>query len=233
MPAKRPIAAISWSGGKDCCLALMRAAATYDVRAMLTMFGEDGSRSRSHGLTPEVLRAQADRLALPMLTECCSWPTYTDRYVAMLSQLHESITHVIFGDIMGDTHRDWNERVCAAHRLTPVMPLWGEPTLVLAREFIARGGVARLVTVRPPLLDESWLGATLDEDLLARLVSRGVDPCGELGEYHTVVTDCPAFSAPLALEAGARVMSNGCWALDLRPANASPALRQRESESRQ
>ena len=94
------------------------------------------------------------------------------------------------------------------------MPLWGESTLVLAQDFIARGGGKRPVTVRPPLLDESWLGATLDAGALTRLQSLGVDPCGELGEYHTVVTNCPAFSAPLDLIPGRCVSSGGCWAMD-------------------
>jgi len=211
----RTRAAISWSGGKDCCLAFMRAAATYDIVAMVTMFGEDGSRSRSHGLTPAVIEAQAARLGLPVYIERCSWATYTDQYVQLLSQLRQhDVTHLIFGDIMGDEHRAWNERVCAQHQLIPVMPLWGEPTLALAREFLARGGEARFVTVRPPLLDESWLGVSLDAAALVRLQSAGVDPCGEFGEYHTVVTNCPAFSAPLTLVPGIQVMSGGCWAVD-------------------
>ena len=211
----RPRAAVSWSGGKDCCLALMRAAETHDVVAMTTMFGEDGSRSRSHGLTPAVVEAQSARLGVPLFTERCSWQTYTDQYVTLLETLKPlGVTHMIFGDIIGDSHRAWNERVSAAHGLTPVMPLWGEPTRRLAEEFIARGGEARLVTVRPPLLDESWLGSTLDHALLERLISVGVDPCGEFGEYHTVVTNCPAFSSPLALRPGRQVMSNGCYALD-------------------
>ena len=218
--APRPRAALSWSGGKDCCLALMRAAETYDIVALVTMFGEDGSRSRSHGLTPAVIEAQAGRLGLPIFMERCSWPAYTDRYLQLLAQLRpHQVTHVVFGDIIGDDHRDWNERVCAHHQLIPVMPLWGEPTLTLAREFIARGGQARFVTVRPPLLDESWLGAELDAAAISRLQSRGVDPCGEFGEYHTVVTNCPAFSAPLALVGGRHVMSGGCWAMDFSPAD--------------
>ncbi len=212
----RPRAAVSWSGGKDCCLALMRAAETYDVVAMVTMFGEDGRRSRSHGLTPDVIAAQAARLGLPHHAERGSWDTYTDRYLLLLSQLRpHGVAHMIFGDIMGDSHRAWNERVSAQRGLTPVMPLWGEPTHDLAREFIARGGEARLVTVRPPLLDESWLGAALDEELLERLIAAGVDPCGELGEYHTVVTNCPAFSSPLTLIEGQSILSGGCWALDV------------------
>ena len=211
----RPRAAVSWSGGKDCCLAFLRARDTFDPVALLTMFGEDGNRSRSHGLTPKVIAAQASRLGLPVHTGRCSWPTYTEQYLALLAEARQhDITHVIFGDILGDAHREWNERVCAAHGLTPVMPLWGQPTQLLAEEFIARGGEARFVTVRPPLLDESWLGLTLDAVALQRLQAIGADPCGEFGEYHTVVTGCPAFSSPLTLEPGQRVLSGGCWALD-------------------
>ena len=209
-----PRAAISWSGGKDCCTALMRASSSFDVVAMVTMFGEDGERSRSHGLRPDVIAAQASRLGIESLTTRCTWQTYTDQYVAMLGEVKaRGITHVVFGDIMGEPHRAWNEQVCAHHGLAPVMPLWGEPTRLLAEEFISRGGVARLVTVRPPL-DEAWLGLYLDPMALDQFEHLGVDPCGELGEYHTVVTNCPLFSSPLELIPGRQVLSNGCWAMD-------------------
>jgi uncharacterized protein (TIGR00290 family) len=186
-----------------------------DVVAMLTMFDEDGERSRSHGLRPDVIEAQADRLGLEQLSARCNWDTYTDRYVALLDELSSrAITHVVFGDIMGEAHRAWNRQVCARHGLTPVMPIWGESTSVVAREFVARGGEALLVTVRPPALDQMWLGAAMTDDAIARLEALGVDPCGEFGEYHTVVTSCPRFSSRLDLVPGERVMRGGCWALD-------------------
>ena len=50
----RPLAAISWSGGKDSCAAFHRARTDFDIIAAVTMFNEDGSRSRSHGLRPEI-----------------------------------------------------------------------------------------------------------------------------------------------------------------------------------
>jgi diphthine-ammonia ligase len=93
--------------------------------------------------------------------------------------------------------------------------LWAQPTARLVREFIATGSEARMVTVRPPVLDESWLGTTLNESSVARLESLGVDPCGEFGEYHTLVTNCPRFSSPLPVVLGERVQRGGCWALDV------------------
>ena len=126
---------------------MLRACNSIDIVAMVTMFDEDGGRSRSHGLRPEVVAAHAARLGLAELSARCSWDTYTDAFIATLGRLPErGVTHVVFGDIMGDGHREWNECVCRAHALTPIMPLWGQPTADLVREFIALGGEAQFVT---------------------------------------------------------------------------------------
>lgn len=63
-------------------------------------------------------------------------------------------------------------------------------------------------------LGESWLGTRLTDDVVTRIEGLGVDPCGEFGEYHTVVTDCPGFSSPLSLIPGRHVFQGGCWAMD-------------------
>jgi diphthine-ammonia ligase len=212
----RPRAAISWSGGKDGCTALQRVRSGFEVVAMITMLDEHGTRSRSHGLRPEVIAAQAERLGLHWLTGNCTWDTYTVEFCDVLRRLNEyGITHVIFGDIMFASHRAWNERVCATGKLTPVLPLWGEPTDRLLHEFLESGGDARLVTVRADCLDESWLGRRLTADLVPELQRRGVDPCGENGEYHTLVTNSPLFSSPLPIVAHGHVLKHGCWALDV------------------
>jgi uncharacterized protein (TIGR00290 family) len=212
----KPLAAISWSGGKDCCTALHRVADRLEVVCMLTMLNEDGTRSRSHGLRPELLDAQAERLGLRAVTARCTWHSYTDEFSRALEGIAASgVTHVVFGDIMFDTHREWTEKVCHARGLTAVQPIWGESTSRLALEFVDMGGEARLVTVRPPMLDESWLGRRFTRELLADLERVGADPCGENGEFHTVVTASPLFSRPLPLVEGDRVLRNGCWAIDV------------------
>ena len=123
--------------------------------------------------------------------------------------------HVVFGDILFDEHREWAERLSAGRGLTAVEPLWKESTTDLYRSFLASGTRARIVTVRSSKLDESFLGRDLAEDLLAEFVARDVDPCGERGEYHTVVTSCEAFSHPLRVRALGRATNSGCVAEDL------------------
>lgn len=212
----RPKAAISWSGGKDSCAAYHRARDAFDIRAAITMFNEDGTRSRSHGLRPEVIDAQLGRLNVEPLSERCSWDTYDRAFARALERAAAAgVTHVIFGDILFDEHREWAERLSSSCGLTAVEPLWKQSTLELYREFVASGSRARIVTVRTSRLDESYLGRDLVEALLEEFLVRNVDPCGERGEYHTVVTACPAFSEPIQLRAIGRATNNGCVAEDL------------------
>jgi hypothetical protein len=79
----------------------------------------------------------------------------------------------------------------------------------------ASGAEAVIVTSRAERLDRSWLGRTLSIDMLGDFDRLAVDPCGENGEYHTVVTNSPLFREPLRLEFGGQVSRSGCWALDV------------------
>jgi diphthine-ammonia ligase len=212
----RPKAAISWSGGKDSCAAYHRARSDFDFVAAVTMFNEDATRSRSHGLRPEILRAQVERLGLRSITETCSWSTYDAAFDrALEAAAATGVTHVVFGDILFDEHREWAERMSSGRGLTAVEPLWKESTTDLYRDFLQSGTRARIVTVRSSKLDESFLGRDLAEDLLDEFLARDVDPCGERGEYHTVVTACEAFSRPLRVRALGRATNSGCIAEDL------------------
>jgi diphthine-ammonia ligase len=220
----RPRAAISWSGGKDSCAALMRARGDLDVRAMITMFDEDAARSRSHGLRPEVLQAQAQRLGLQPFTGRCTWASYDEVFSSVLGALAaDRFSHVVFGDILFEEHRRWAEQQCAAHGLIAVEPLFGSSTDDLFADWVASGSQAVIVTARAALLDRSWLGRTLSGEMAPELGRLGVDLCGERGEYHTVVVDAPVFSAPLPVRLGEQVLRADCWALDVRVDEPSAA----------
>src|SRR5918993_3548703 len=183
MAAERPRAAVSWSGGKDSCAALMRAGASFDVAAMVTMCDENEGRSRSHGLRAEVLDAQAERLGLSRITGRCGWSNYDAAYAGALEQAADTgITHVIFGDILFEEHRLWAERMCAGAGLIAVEPLWGSSTDELFEAWVASGCDAVIVTARAEFLDATWLGRSLTRDMRHEFSRLGVDPCGERGE---------------------------------------------------
>lgn len=212
-----PRAVVSWSGGKDCSLALYRARERFDVVGLVTMFTRDGGCTRSHGLRPEVVEAQAQVLGLPLICENADWNDYESRFEAALRRARQlDITHAIFGDIFPATHHQWAEAVSERAGLIAVEPLWSEDTARLAEEFIASGGVAKIVTVRESCLDGgSWLGRELDRAALDELRSLGLDPGGENGEYHTVVTRFAGREGVIALQPGKILEHGGCQLLDM------------------
>jgi diphthine-ammonia ligase len=214
----RPRAAISWSGGKDSLAALAVSRDDFDIVAALTMFDEAGLRSRSHGLRPELVAAQADRLRMRSVIARCTWATYNTAFTAALRDLaQDGITHVVFGDLLFPEHRDWAEERCAEAGLTAVEPLFGVPTPELFDAFIASGATALMVTVREPWLDETWLGRPLSADMKSVFAERNIDPCGERGEYHTAVVNSPLFSRAIDVTTGERVKRGDCVAIDLIP----------------
>lgn len=226
--SRHPIAAISWSGGKDSCLAFLRTREHFDFKCAVTMMNGHGTRSRSHGLRPEILRAQTAALGLIWLTRSCRWSSYTASFVHALREIAgRGVTHLVTGDIVYPEHREWVTQVCAVAGLEPVLPLWGVSTAVLYRECLARGIVARIVAVDAGKLSERWLFRALDASALAELVLLGVDPCGERGEYHTVVTECPCFARPLAVSSGVHVQRRGYWAVDVHLCQAQKGTKRR------
>lgn len=182
------------------------------------MFDESGARSRSHGLRRELIEAQAHRLGLRSTAAACSWNSYDATFTeALVAFAAGGITHIVFGDLLFPEHRAWAEARCAGAGLQAVEPLWGTPTTEVFDAFVASGTQAVLVTVREPGLDASWLGRLLTADMKTTFVERGIDPCGENGEYHTAVVDSPLFSRPIRVTHGERVRRGNCVALDLIP----------------
>ena len=123
----------------------------------------------------------------------------------------------VFGDIDLQGHRDWEEKVCAAVGIQALLPLWQEDRLVLVRQMLA-AGMRCVITSCQASLGEGFIGRELDEEVIADLIVHGVCPCGENGEFHTVVTDCPLFESPLELPSH-RVLRHGDylfaeWAID-------------------
>jgi len=215
-PADAPRWACSWSGGKDCTLALLR---TWEQRgkpsALLCMLTEGGERSRSHGLDRRVLEAQAAAMGVPLLTRATSWHDYRSSFVDGARELAQlGVETCVFGDIDTPAHREWEESVCWEAGLHAELPLWRSNRRMLVLELLARGARAHLVAVREGVLEPELLGRALDAALVADFERRGIDPCGENGEYHTVVTDAPVYAHALRLRAGERSLRSGVWFLD-------------------
>ena len=197
MNKKKP-AVCSWSGGKDSCLALNRALdSDYEITHLLTMFDETGLRSRSHSISLEVMRKQADALEIEIITPSASWQSYEKVFIGELDKLKsEGIEAVIFGDIDLQAHRDWEEKVCAAADLEAVLPIWNEDRLDLVEEFFDKDFRSVVICVNEKFLPKEFCGRVFDKEFIADL-PKNVDACGENGEFHTFVFDGEIFKNPV------------------------------------
>ena len=215
---------MSWSSGKDSAFALnlARQSEALEVVGLLTSMNAVADRVAMHAVRRELVDAQADRLGLPLqrvdLPSPCTNEVYEARMAAALEAARTAeVTQVLFGDLLLADVRAYREQAMARSGMTPVFPLWGRPTGVLAREMLDQGVRAVLTCVDPAQLPAEFIGRPFDEELLADLPA-GVDPCGENGEFHTFVWDAPGFREPIAVEVGEVVERDGFVFCDVRPA---------------
>jgi len=207
----------SWSGGKDSALALYRVmSAGAKPHFLFTMLDEGGERSRSHGIPLDVLQGQATSLGIPLRTGRASWSEYEGVFLAALQELAASgVEAGVFGDIDIDEHREWAEKVCAQVGLKAHLPLWKAAREELLEEFVGLGFEAMIIATKAEKMGRKYLGKRLDRALIAELASLAIDPCGEAGEYHTVVTDGPVFREGLRIRKGKAFLRSGYWFLDI------------------
>jgi uncharacterized protein (TIGR00290 family) len=208
----------SWSGGKDSAFALHEAArAGAEPALLVSMMVEGGERSRSHGLSREVLAAQAEAVGLPIEFGAASWSGYEAELLRVLGAARDDggPTVGVFGDIDMQDHRDWVERVCGLVGLDAWLPLWQRERRALMGEVLGAGFEAVIVAVRDGVLPAELLGRTIDAELVAAVERAGADAAGENGEYHSLVVDGPLFGRRLQVEPGERTLRDGVWFLDL------------------
>ena len=208
----------SWSGGKDSALALHEAVRRgASPRLLVSMMVESGGRSRSHGLSRELMLAQADALDLPIRFGRASWDGYEDelrRTIATGAAEHGAVAGV-FGDIDIDRHRAWVERVAGEGGVRALLPLWQRDRRQLMDQLLGAGFEAVIVAVRNGALPADLLGRTLDASLVEEIAAAGADAAGENGEYHSVVVDGPLFRRRLEVRAGETSLRDGVWFIDL------------------
>lgn len=220
---------LSWSGGKDSCLALYRLlrwkewSDRYRVVKLLATVTEVYDRSSIHGIRRELLRRQAESIGIDLLELPLPVPCSNEDYDRIMAGAMEEakacgVRTVAFGDLFLEDIRAYREERLARAGMQALFPLWGEATSRVASELIALGFKARVVAVNPGAgLDRSFAGRLYNASFLSELPP-GIDPCGERGEFHTFVFDGPLFARPVEHTVGTVEEREHAVFIDLLPA---------------
>jgi diphthine-ammonia ligase len=211
---------VSWSGGKDCCQAAYKALQQgFQLQYLVNTTTQDGKRSCSHGMSARWIKLQSEALEIPLLQV----PTTNDTYEAVFSNTlrklkSEGINYGVFGDIDFNAHREWIERVCASAGIMPLLPLWQGKQEKIVADFVDTGFVTVIVAVKTDLMEPEWLGRQIDAAFVndLKVYDENITPCGEDGEYHTLVLDGPLFKKRLEITESKNVERDNHWFLDIR-----------------
>jgi uncharacterized protein (TIGR00290 family) len=205
----------SWSGGKDSCLACYKAIQQgYDVKLLLNFISRESKRGCFHGIEGRLLKFQAELIGIPLEQREVSpdMNKYEEEFKAAVSQLRgKDIGTMVFGDIYLLEHESWIERVCGDLKIKPLEPLWENDPENIVDEFIKSGFKAIIVSCKADIMGKEFLGRYVDKGLVTELKKRGICPCGEKGEFHTLVVDGPIFRKPIKILEAEPVIKESFW----------------------
>lgn len=211
-------AIMNWSGGKDSTLALYKILEQkeLDVHCLFTTISNQLRRITMHGVREELLDLQAKAIGIKLqkleLPASDTMELYNQlMYEQMKSFKKMGVTHSIFGDIHLADLKEYREKQLQKVGLKACFPIWKKPVENVIYEFIDLGFKAIVVCTNARYLNQHFIGRTLDRQFIKEL-PKGIDVCGENGEFHSFVYDGPIFNQAVPIQLGEvvyRDYSNG------------------------
>lgn len=202
---------VSWSSGKDSAFTLCKLLQEreYEVAGLFTTVNSRFGRAAMHGVRKDILKKQADMAGLPLflieIPDECTHEIYEEKMNAFIVEAKkDNVTHMAFGDLFLEDIRKYREEALQGSGITPLFPLWGINTKDLSKEMLDRGLGTYVTCVDTKKIDKSFSGRHYDESFL-RDLPKGIDPCGEKGEFHSLVYKCSAFKDDIKLKKGITV----------------------------
>ena len=207
---------VLFSGGKDSTFACYRAMENNTVACLITLISENVDSYMFH--TPNIRRTglQAEAMGIPLL----SWHT-EGRKEEELVDLKDAISaarekYGIEGIVTGAIESVYQaarvQRICRELNMWCFNPLWQINQVDYLRLLISEGFKIIISGVFAYPFDESWVGATLTEELVRKLEQLQkkykINPSGEGGELETFVLDGPLFKKRIEILKASRTYEN-------------------------
>lgn len=201
---EKGLATVLWTGGKDSCLALHEAKKEgYKIAFLTTFIPKDGC-FKAHPISLMEVQSEALRLSLKKIV---IEPPFRESYCQAIRHLYlnERIKFLITGDIDEvDEFPNWIRECSEGTGVNVLTPLWRRNRRELLDQMLEYRMDIRFSCIRNPFIPEDWLFKKLDLNIIDELENlhrtKGVDICGENGEYHTVVLDAKLFQKQITLK---------------------------------
>ena len=169
----------------------------WEVSQLLSIVPEDRDSMLFHVPNLHLTPLLAEAIGLPLIQETAA--VGEDGELDALRRIFRrlDVDGILVGAIASDYQHERVNRIADEIGLRVFAPLWRQDPRRLVRDYLAAGFEIVFSSVSAEGLDASWLGRRWDEtvveDLLRLHETKGVHPCGEGGEFETLVLDCPVF----------------------------------------
>ena len=187
-----------FSGGKDSTYAAYAAVQRgWELTHFLSILPEDRESMLFHVPNLHMTALLAEAMQRPLISEEADKGEEGELDGLRRIFRRVDVDGIVVGAIASDYQHERVNRVAEETGLRVFAPLWRHDPRRLIRDYLASGLDIVFSSVSAAGLDGSWLGRRWDastiEDLLRLERTRGMHPCGEGGEFETLVLDGPLF----------------------------------------
>ncbi len=210
-----------FSGGKDSTYAAYVAMQRgWEVTHLVSIFPEDPDSMLFHTPNLHLTSLQAEAMNIPFVQEAAAagQDGELDSLRRVLRRI--DVEGVVVGAIASDYQHERVNRIADEIGIRVFAPLWRHDPRRLVRDYLAAVFEIAFSSVSAEGLDATWLGRRWDdrvvEDLLRLQDTWGVHPCGEGGEFETLVLDGPTFTQAIEVVRATPVWrgTSGIWRVE-------------------
>jgi diphthine-ammonia ligase len=192
---------VLFSGGKDSCFAMLKAMEEHEIACLITIASENKESFMFHTPNISLTKMQAESMDIPLIY----FPTKGEKEkelgdlekAILLAKEKYKIEGIVTGAVKSVYQASRVQRICKKVGLWCFNPLWLMDEIELLRGIVESGIGAVLSGVFAFPIDKSFLGKTIDSEMIAKLSGLKdkykINPAGEGGEIETTVLDAPFF----------------------------------------
>ena len=216
-----------YSGGKDSTYAVHVAQQRgWDVTRLVSILPADPASMLYHVPDLHVVPLLAESMGIPVLQERAGAGEDAELEALRRALSKADVDAVLVGAIASDYQHSRVNGVADDLGLPVFSPLWRLDQERLLRDYLDAGIEAVFTSVSAQGLGREWLGRRLDPKAMKELLDLhrrvGLSPCGEGGEFETLVTFAPMFSRRLEILRAETSWDGSSGTLEIQDAGLAP-----------
>ena len=215
---KMPNVVVSLSGGKDSMYALY-VALKQGLNVNHLLFITNGGKA--HLANRWLLKLMSESLEIPAVT-------VSKELSEIRRALRKLKAYILVSGVMTTPeHIDYCQEICNPIKVKHFAPLWGKNPFTALAEMKQLGFQMFVIEVDVSMGSrKSWLGKEIDDNILLEIrkleSDQNMNPIGELGEYHTLILDCPLYKKRINILESEIVWENSKGYVVIKKANLQP-----------